>query len=281
MENISVRRSILRDLILPILVWAAIIVIFSSVKKLPFEFPEEGKILLRYLTKILTTVFIPLILIRIIYKDEAEFGIYFPPFPDSFKLSFRAYSIGGPAGMSFLLIAFLGWGFDDWYGSAILSITYLLVFYFVPKVCRKLPSRSEITIPNKQIYVYVLLSLLSWIIAFFSYSYFPLISKILYYVFIVGLGEELLFRGYLQSAFNRYFGKPFQVGNVKFGYGLLLASLLFGLIHALVVVPPVWPWALFTFFMGLTLGYIREKDGSILAPLLLHAMLDMPLAFMS
>ncbi|WP_430968278.1 CPBP family intramembrane glutamic endopeptidase [Spongiimicrobium sp. 2-473A-2-J] len=28
------------------------------------------------------------------------------------------------------------------------------------------------------------------------------------------------------------------------------------------------------------LGYIREKDGSILAAVLLHAMLDMPLVFM-
>ncbi|MEM8892283.1 MAG: CPBP family intramembrane glutamic endopeptidase [Bacteroidota bacterium] len=281
MENIKTDKSIIRDLILPVLVWLGVIVIFSSVKKLPFEFHEEGKILLRYMTKILATVFIPLILIRIVYKDESDFGIYFPTFSDSFKLAIRAFSIGGPAGMSFLLIAFLGWGFDDWYGSAILSITYLLVFYLVPKVCHKLPSRTEITIPNKRMYVFVLLSLLSCLIAFFSYGSVPLISKILYYIFIVGLGEELLFRGYLQSAFNRYFGKPFQIGNVKFGYGLLLASLLFGLIHALVVAPPVWPWALFTFMMGLTLGYIREKDGSILAPILLHAMLDMPLAFMS
>jgi membrane protease YdiL (CAAX protease family) len=49
--------------------------------------------------------------------------------------------------------------------------------------------------------------------------------------------------------------------------------------HALVTVPPTWPWALFTFVIGLTLGYIREKDGSIFSAILLHAALDMPLVF--
>ncbi len=37
--------------------------------------------------------------------------------------------------------------------------------------------------------------------------------------------------------------------------------------------------SLFTLVLGLTLGFIREKDGSILGPALLHAMLDMPLVF--
>ena len=113
------------------------------------------------------------------------------------------------------------------------------------------------------------------------YVQVSVVSKILYYIFIVGLGEELLFRGYLQSSFNRYFGKSFNIGSVKFGWGLFLSALLFGAMHALVVVPPLWPWALFTFIIGLTLGFIREKDGSILSAVLLHAMFDMPLVFFS
>lgn len=72
-----------------------------------------------------------------------------------------------------------------------------------------------------------------------------------------------------------------MIGDVKFGWGVFLAALLFGLIHALVNMPPTWPWALFTLIMGLTLGFIREKDGSILAPAILHLMLDFPLVFMS
>lgn len=83
--------------------------------------------------------------------------------------------------------------------------------------------------------------MLTLVVAYFTYAYIPVISKILYYIFIVGLGEELLFRGYLQSSFNSYFGKSFHIGNVMFGWGLFLAAILFGAMHALVVAPPLWP----------------------------------------
>ena len=130
------------------------------------------------------------------------------------------------------------------------------------------------------IFVYAALSLTTCLIAYFTYDSIPVFSKILYYLFIVGLGEELVFRGYLQSSFNRWFGKPWQISGFQFGWGWILASLLFGLIHALVVMPPAWPWALFTAVMGFILGYIREKESSIQSAVLLHAMMDMPLAFM-
>jgi membrane protease YdiL (CAAX protease family) len=227
------------------------------------------------------TIAFPLAIMCLLYKDKSNFGIYFPKFSNSFKLSIRAYMVGGPAGMTFLLIALIGWGFQDWLGSLTLSIAYLAVFYFVPKVTHKLPTRNSIQTPNKGILLFSILSIATIIIAYFTYEQIPVISKILYYIFIVGLGEELLFRGYLQSAFNNYFGKSFAIGNVKFGWGLLLSALLFGVMHSLVVTPPLWPWALFTTMIGLTLGFIREKDGSILSAILLHALLDLPLVFFS
>ncbi len=281
MYNLNLKRHIGKDLIFPILVWVGIIVFFLNIKNIPYDFTEKNNLVLRYFVKFVMTIIFPLALIHLLYKNKSDFGIYFPKLSDSFKLSLRAYAIGGPAGITFLLIGFLGWKFDDWLGSITLSIVYLVVLYFIPKVTNKLPTRNYIVAPNKRITAFVIFSMLTVIIAYFSYEYIPVISKILYYIFIVGLGEELLFRGYLQSSFNRYFGKPFNIGNVKFGWGLFLSALLFGLIHALVVVPPLWPWALFTFILGLTLGFIREKDGSILAAVLLHAMLDMPLVFLN
>ena len=274
-------KFVIRDLVFPILVWVGVIFVFLNVKNIPFEFSGSEKVVLRYIAKIVMTIFVPLMLIHLFYKDKSHFGIYFPKFSDSFKLSIRAYMVGGPAGITFVLIGLLGWGIQEWSGAITLSIVYFFVFYLVPKVTHKLPSRDSISKPNNQIFVFALLSIITCIIAYFTYESIPVLSKILYFIFIVGLGEELLFRGYLQSSFNRYFGKPFNIGTVQFGWGLFLAALLFGLIHALVVVPPTWPWALFTFIMGLTLGFIREKDGSILSAVLLHAMLDMPLAFMS
>ena len=281
MNNPNKKRFIGKDIVLPILVWVVLIIVFLNVKNIPYDFTEKNNLVLRYFVKCVMTVLFPLSLIHILYKNKGDFGIYFPKFFDSFKLSLRAYAIGGPAGITFLLIGFLGWGVDDWLGSISLSIVYLLVFYLIPKVTNKLPIRNYIVTPNKRIIVFTIFSILTVTITYFTYEYVPLFSKILYYIFIVGLGEELLFRGYMQSAFNRYFGKPFRIGNVKFGLGLFLSSLLFGMMHALVVVPPVWPWALFTLIIGLTLGFVREKDGSILSAILLHAMLDMPLVFFS
>ena len=81
------------------------------------------------------TIIVPLILIHLLYKNRSDFGIYFPKFSDSFNLSIRAYAIGGPAGITFLLIGLIGWRFDDWYGSITLSIVYLVVFFLF----RKLP----------------------------------------------------------------------------------------------------------------------------------------------
>ena len=279
MKEINKKRRIVRDLIIPILVLFSILFVFVNVKHIPFDFNEKDSIVLRYVVKFIMTIVIPLALINLLYKEKGDFGIYFPKFSDSFKLSIRAYAIGGPAGITFLLIGMLGWSFADWAGSLTLTLVYLTVFYVVPKVTAKLPTRTAIVIPNKSIIGFVLMGLATVVIAYFTYAHVPVISKVLYYIFIVGLGEELLFRGYLQSSFNRFFGKSFQIGNVKFGWGLLLSALLFGILHALVVVPPLWPWALFTFAIGLTLGYIREKDGSILSAILLHAMFDLPLVF--
>jgi len=281
MDNINTKRFIGKYLIIPILVWALIIVVFLNVKNIPYDFTAKDLVVLRYFVKSIMTILLPLVLIHLLFKNKSDFGIYFPKFSESFKLSLRAYAIGGPAGMTFLLIAILGWGFQDWLGSLTLSIVYLVVFYFIPKVTNKLPTRNNIITPNKRITVFSIFSISTVILAYFTYEYIPVLSKILYYIFIVGLGEELLFRGYLQSSFNRYFGKSFNIGKVKFGWGLFLSALLFGMMHALVVVPPLWPWALFTFILGLILGFIREKDGSILSAVLLHAMFDMPLVFFS
>lgn len=280
-EQISPQKSIFKDLILPILVWTGVIFVFLNVRHLPFELSDKDGIVLRYAVKVIMTILIPLGVIHLLYKNKSDFGLNFPKYSDSIKLTLRSYAIVGPAGITFLLIGMLGLGFADWGGSLILSAVYLVVFYLIPKLTRSLPTRDHIIDSNKGITAFTFLSLATVAIAYFTYEQVPAISKILYYMFIVGLGEELLCRGYMQSAFNRYFGRPFKIGDVSYGWGLILAAVLFGLIHALVTVPPTWPWALFTFALGLTFGFIREKDGTILAPVLLHGLSDMPLVLFS
>ena len=280
-DTLNEQKSIGKNLLLPILIWAGIIVVFLNVKHIPYDFSEKEALVVRYLVKVIFTVTLPLLFIHLLYKEKSDFGIYLPKLTDSLKLTFRSFGVVGPAGMTFLLIGTLGLTFADWGGSFILTAVYLLVLYFIPKITKSLPTRDHLKTHNNKMSTFAVLGMLTVIVTYATVDWVPQISKAMYYLFIVGLGEELLFRGYMQSAFNRYFGKPFRIGNVSFGWGLILAAILFGLMHALVVSPPLWPWALFTFALGLTFGFIREKDGSILAPVLLHGLSDMPLVFFS
>jgi membrane protease YdiL (CAAX protease family) len=105
------------------------------------------------------------------------------------------------------------------------------------------------------------------------------ISAFVFYVFFLGLGEELLFRGYIQSRLNAAFGKPFRFFGVNWGWGIIITSVLFGCMHILNIGglirgdwQPEWWWGLWTFFGGLVSGFVREKTGSIVAPAILHGL---------
>lgn len=105
------------------------------------------------------------------------------------------------------------------------------------------------------------------------------LSALLFYVFFLGLGEELLFRGYILSRLDIAFGKPFRFFGVPWGWGAVMSSALFGLMHALnlgQLGTQTWcltPWrGLWTFFAGLVFAFVREKSGSIAASALLHGL---------
>lgn len=105
------------------------------------------------------------------------------------------------------------------------------------------------------------------------------ISGFVFYILFLGLGEELLFRGYIQSRLNAAWGRPFQFFGVKWGWGVVTTSVLFGLMHVLNLASLIrgdwqlsWPWGFWTFFGGLTAGFVREKTGSIVAPTILHGL---------
>ena len=105
---------------------------------------------------------------------------------------------------------------------------------------------------------------------------------VVYSLVFVALGEEVLFRGYIQSRLNEAFGRPYRFFGVNWGWGVIIASLLFGLWHVLNPFNPfigefalAWQWGLWTFFLGLILGYVREKTSSVLASAILHGVINL------
>ena len=77
---------------------------------------------------------------------------------------------------------------------------------------------------------------------------FELIAMIVFSLVLVGPCEELAFRGFVQKGFENSFGKI---------RGLLIASVLFGLVHGLNTLYAIVP----TFVAGLFLGYVWQRTG--------------------
>lgn len=79
---------------------------------------------------------------------------------------------------------------------------------------------------------------------------------------LAGLGEEMLFRGVLQEAFARWFNN---------WAGVAMASLLFGLLHAI-----TFTYALLATIMGAYLGcvWLYVADHNLLAVIIAHALYD-------
>jgi len=75
-------------------------------------------------------------------------------------------------------------------------------------------------------------------------------------VFLVPCLEEFLFRGFVQPALTR------RAGVVA---GIAVTSLLFGLLHGVAAVVPVAA-------LSLLLGLLRQRSGSLLAPVFVHAL---------
>lgn len=75
-----------------------------------------------------------------------------------------------------------------------------------------------------------------------------------------GFGEEILFRGLLQDLLARWFGVA---------AGLVLASLVFGLAHAV-----TGAYFLIASLIGLYLGGLYLWSGNLLAPIVTHAAYD-------
>jgi uncharacterized protein len=158
-------------------------------------------------------------------------------------------------------------------GALILAAVKFGLLFLLALILRKKPSTPGMGLAFIGMLLFSPLSNMAFV------TVGKVLALFLTYAFFVGFGEEIIYRGYIQSRLNEVFSKPYRFFGVAFGWGAILTSLLFGLTHIGILrwllgyfSEMTWAWGFWTFFSGLVFGFVREKSGSILAPALLHGL---------
>lgn len=103
---------------------------------------------------------------------------------------------------------------------------------------------------------------------------------LLYLAVMPGLNEELIYRGFLLGLLNRIFDRRFRFLNTSFGWGAIIVSIVFGLLHGLHITDgfQVQIENLFNVILTGIFGFIftlmKERSGSLVFPIIGHGCID-------
>jgi membrane protease YdiL (CAAX protease family) len=92
----------------------------------------------------------------------------------------------------------------------------------------------------------------------------------LYFVVGAAIQEEVIFRGLLQTTLARQIPVTLSFFGTSLSYAAIIVALLFGLIHF--EVNPITAAA--AFVLGLLSGELRQRSGSLLPAILVHAVFN-------
>ncbi len=265
-----------RALVETILIVAAAMSVLWAVASMPrWKAWENSAFGGQWLTQILAFMVVPLALVFALGGRPGRLGVTFAEPLLALEAGMTALAVVGPAnGIAFPLLGVLGWSPLEWPGGLVLAAVYALCLPLTGLVLRRVRPTTSHSLPWWQIGIAVAVLVAGLAIAAFTVSSKPLISRLLLALLVVGPGEELLFRGIVQSRLDQAFGHPWRLFGARLGWGWVLASLLFGLAHLCSPsAPGLGAWALWTAFSGLLFGYVRAKSGSFFASAIVHGVL--------
>lgn len=111
-----------------------------------------------------------------------------------------------------------------------------------------------------------------------SRGYLWLLAYILIHLGLVAYPEEFFFRGYLLPRLDQRLGAPRRLLGVSIGWGLVLSSLAFALLHPILI---PGPHRLLVFFPALLFGWLAARQKELGAAILVHAFSNVLLAIVS
>ena len=101
-------------------------------------------------------------------------------------------------------------------------------------------------------------------------------ETLLFQLTMPGIDEEIVYRGIMLVLLNRAFGTPWKVLGASVGWGWILTSVLFGLVHSIEFNQFQFQFSItrliFPSLSGILMGWIRERTDSLYPAILLHNM---------
>lgn len=230
-------------------------------------------------------ILIPIAIIAITKRKWSDYGFQFMNIKRLVHFGFIGAMLMLMLGLGFGYLKSQGIGTGGMHGSLILSVIALIMILSFIFIARD-DGKRDISVRRKsrrfvwQLAILLFMVTIPIIVAIAKGKNVPeIIAWDLYFLIMVGFGEEIKFRGYFQSRINQEYGRPWKILGISFGPGLFIVSLLFGLSHIIQfgVFNPflgqfhINPWmGLQAFFGGLFFGLIREKSNSLVASGIAH-----------
>jgi len=175
------------------------------------------------------------------------------------------------------------WGGWNWQGKVLQIAWPVLLVLFVPAFAA---ARSGFKLPEQRgswralpiacvVYLLIGIPVLLLLGARFNPGA-PDLPMWVYEATMPGLGEEFVYRGIFLVLLNEAFGRPWKFAGIQLGWGFVIVSVMFGLLHgidakSLSEVHISWGPAMFLpMAIGFVLAWIRERTGSVWPGVLLH-----------
>ena len=228
---------------------------------------------------------IPALMIYGFRREPGKYGLSISRGPQSVDLALNAFPFYALTNVGFVILIFMNWPYLEPLGALVLTGFFTLALWLIVRmVSQKYDHFEDVQISRRKhrnnvlsiLFLLLLPVILGLAMMRLSWA---LVSTVVWQFIFSGFGEEIFFRGYIQSRLNAAFGRPYEWKGIRFGAGLFITAAIFATTHVLNTANiwlgnfnMAWWWGTFTFVGGILFGLLREKTQSVVAPGVLHGL---------
>ena len=170
-----------------------------------------------------------------------------------------------------------------WSGKAYSILAVLLLLYLLRSMLS--PGELGLTLHQNQgsfipsMLVILLITAWSSLIGSRSPKGAPDPLVLAYLALMPGLNEELVYRGVLPACLERIFPSKWSLASARMGWGAIVTTILFGLLHGLwldehLLLHANFVWIRNALISGFIFAWLRGRTGSLVMPVIAHGAWD-------